>query len=283
MNGSLEARKRWGTIMFAVTGACAAVSLGVLVFILGYIAWHGLGAITWDFLTRLPAPVGESGGGIANSILGSLKVVGVAAAIGVPVGVFAAVYVSEYAGGGLAFLVRFAGDVLNGVPSIVIGVFAFAMVVRPMRHFSGLAGSVALALILIPIVLRNTEEFLRLVPQNIREAALALGVPRWKVVLRVVLPTASRGILTGILLAVARVSGETAPLIFTAFGNRFWDKGVLQPIATLPHTIFVNAISPYEEWHRQAWAAAAVLMAVVVTANVAARWMLGGLAGESHG
>ncbi|MDE2512168.1 MAG: phosphate ABC transporter permease PstA [Elusimicrobia bacterium] len=261
--------------MLGLTAVCAALSASILFAILGYIAWKGASSVSWTFLTNLPAPVGETGGGIANAIVGSAKVVGLAGLMGVPVGVLAGVYLSEYGGRGrFAFWVRYAADVLNGVPSIVVGLFAYALVVVPMKRFSALSGSVALAIIMIPIVLRNTEEFLRLVPGTIREAALALGVPRWKVTLMVMLPTAGRGIMTGALLALSRVAGETAPLIFTAFGNRFWDKGWLNPIATLPHLLYTYAISPYEDWHRQAWAAALILMLFVLAVNITARLWL---------
>jgi phosphate transport system permease protein len=268
-------RRRVNALMLALTAVCAALSASVLFAILGYIVWKGASSLSWAFLTNLPKPVGESGGGIANSIVGSAKVVGLAGLMGIPVGVASGVYLSEYGRRGrLAFCVRYAADVMSGVPSIVIGLFAYALIVVPMKKFSALSGSVALAVIMVPIVLRNTEEFLRLVPGTIREAGLALGVPRWKVVAFVVLPTAGRGILTGALLALSRVAGETAPLVFTAFGNRFWDQGWLNPIATLPHTLYTYAISPYEDWHRQAWAAALILMAFVLAVNVAARvWL----------
>ncbi|OGS37281.1 MAG: phosphate ABC transporter, permease protein PstA [Elusimicrobia bacterium RIFOXYD12_FULL_66_9] len=275
MNDAAYARRRKvNALMFTLTGLCAAVASGTLLAILGYIAWKGALALSWSFLMNLPKPVGETGGGIANSIVGSAKVVGLAGLIGVPIGVSAGVYLAEYGRGRYAFAVRYAADVMNGVPSIVVGLFAYALIVHPMKRFSALSGSVALAFIMVPIVLRNTEEFLRLLPGTIREAALALGVPRWKVTLFVLLPTAGRGILTGALLALARVAGETAPLIFTAFGNRFWDNGWLNPIATLPHTIYTYAISPYEDWHNQAWAAALILMAFVLAVNVATRLWL---------
>lgn len=270
----MRRRKLVNAAMLTLTGVCAALSLSVLFFILGYIAWRGFSSLSWEFLTELPAPVGEEGGGIANSIVGTVKIVGLAALMGVPVGVLGAVYLAEYGRGRAAFLIRYAADVLNGVPSIVMGIFAYTLVVLPMRRFSALAGSVALAVILVPIVLRNTEEFLRLVPGSIREAALALGIPRWKVILRVVLPTASRGIATGALLGLARVAGETAPLIFTAFGNRFWDSGYLHPMASLPLTIFTYAIAPYEDWHRQAWAAACLLLMLVLVVNAGARLLM---------
>lgn len=267
----MRRRKLVNDAAFALTAACAAVSLGALLFVLGYIAWHGLASVSWAFLTRLPAPLGETGGGIGNAVVGSAKLVGAAALIGAPVGVLGGVYLAEHGDGRLGFVVRYAADVLNGVPSIVIGIFAYTLIVVPMKRFSALAGSAALAVIMIPVVLRNTEQFVRLVPQTVKEAALALGVPRWKVTLRIVLPTALPGIVTGALLAVSRIAGETAPLIFTAFGNRFWDNGFLQPMASLPHTIFMYAVSPYKDWHRQAWAAALVLVAFVLTANIGAR------------
>jgi phosphate transport system permease protein len=277
-----QRRKITNTLMLSLTGVFTFLSLSFLFIILGYIAYHGISSINWDFFTKLPKPVGETGGGIANSIVGSFKVVGLASLMGIPVGVFGALYLAEFGNNKLGFFIRYAADVLNGVPSIVMGIFAYSVVVLPMRHFSALAGSVALAVIMIPLVLRTTEEFVRLVPGSIREAALALGVPQWKVILRIVLPTASRGIITGAILAVSRIAGETAPLIFTAFGNRFWDNGMLQPIATLPHTIFVYAIAPYEDWHNQAWAAAFILMMVVLVGNIFARLLMRTKRGNAH-
>ncbi|MBV9079947.1 MAG: phosphate ABC transporter permease PstA [Elusimicrobia bacterium] len=274
MKDDFRHRKRVNAVMFAITGVFTVISLSFLFTILGYIAYHGLSSISWSFLVHLPAPLGETGGGIANSIVGSAKVLAVACLIGLPVGVFGAVYLAEFGNNRIGFAIRYCADVLNGVPSIVVGIFAYAICVLPMKHFSALSGSVALAVILIPLVLRTAEEFIRLVPNSIREAALALGVSQWKVVLRVVLPTAARGIMTGAILAVSRIAGETAPLIFTAFGNRFWDSGILQPIATLPHTIFTYAIAPYDDWHRQAWAAALLLMFVVLAGNIAARLLM---------
>jgi phosphate transport system permease protein len=276
-------RRRVNALMLGLTAVCAVLSASILFAILGYIAWKGASSVNWAFLTHLPVPVGETGGGIANSILGSAKVVGLAGLIGIPIGVLAGVYLAEYGGRGrFAFCVRFAADVLNGVPSIVVGLFAYALVVVPMKHFSALSGSVALAVIMVPIVLRNTEEFLRLVPGTIREAAMALGVPRWKVTLLVLLPTAGRGIVTGALLALSRVAGETAPLIFTAFGNRFWSPGWRNPVATLPLTLYTYAISPYDDWHRQAWAAALILMLFVLAVNAAARVWLRPSGGAAH-
>jgi phosphate transport system permease protein len=269
--------------MLTLTALCAVISAGVLITILGYIAWKGGSSVSWSFLTNLPKPVGETGGGIANAIAGSAQVVGLAGAIGIPIGVLAGVYLSEYGKRGrLSFWVRYSADVLNGIPSIVVGLFAYALVVMPMKQFSALSGAVALAVIIVPIVLRNTEEFLRLVPATIREAGLALGVPKWKVVMFVVLPTAGRGIMTGALLALSRVAGETAPLVFTAFGNRYWGQGLLNPIATLPQTLYSYAISPYDDWHRQAWAAALILMAFVLFVNVTARVWLKPSSGAAH-
>ncbi|MFH1024207.1 MAG: phosphate ABC transporter permease PstA [Planctomycetota bacterium] len=269
-------RRMKSRIMFSLAGCCAAISVGFLLLILGYLFVNGISSVNGAFLTRLPAPVGETGGGIANAILGSVKVVGLAALMGVPVGILGGIYLAEFGTGTWAgFSIRYAADILNGLPSIVIGIFAYVLVVLPMRKFSAFSGAVALAVILIPIVLRTTEEFIRLVPDSVREAALALGIPRWKTILRVVLPAAAKGILTGVILSVSRVAGETAPLLFTAFGNQFWDRGLFEPIATLPLAIFTYAISPYDEWHRMAWAAAFILILVVMMSNVIARAIMG--------
>jgi len=270
-------------LMFTLTGLSCLISVAVLFLILGYIGYHGLSSLSWSFLTHLPAPVGETGGGIANSIVGSIKIIGLAAVMGIPVGVLGGVYLSEFGRKSrLGFMIRYCADVLNGVPSIVMGIVAYTLIVLPMKHFSALAGSVALAIIMIPMVLRNTEEFVRLVPSNIREAALGLGVPQWKVIIRIVLPTASRGIITGIILGVSRIAGETAPLIFTAFGNRFWDHGWMSPMSSLPLSIYNYAISPYEDWHRQAWAAALILIAVVLAGNITARSLVKRHRGTTH-
>lgn len=282
MNENFLSRKAVNRLMFALTALCALVSLSVLFIILGYITYRGISSISWDFLSRLPKPIGESGGGIANAIVGSAKIVGLASLMGIPAGVLGGVYLSEYGQNKTGFLIRYAADVLTGIPSIVMGLFAYILVVVPLKHFSALSGSVALAIIMIPVVLRNTEEFVRLVPNSIREAALALGVPQWKVVMRVVLPTASRGIITGSLLAVTRIAGETAPLLFTSFGNPFWDNGWMNPMAALPHTIFTYAISPYDELHRQAWAAALILIGFVVAVNAGTRILLRPSTGVSH-
>ena len=268
--------------MFALTGMFTLIALSVLFFILGYIGYHGISSLNWDFLTKLPKPVGEHGGGIANAIGGSLKIVGLASLIGIPVGVLGAIYLAEFGNNRTGFAIRYCADVVNGVPSIVVGIFAYALVVLPMKRFSALSAGIALSIIMVPLVIRTTEEFIRLVPTSIREAALALGIPQWKMILRVVLPTASRGILTGAILSVSRIAGETAPLLFTAFGNYYWGDGWLHPIAALPLTIFTYAISPFEDWHKQAWAAALILMVVVLTGNIMARMLMKPMGKGSH-
>lgn len=259
---------------FALTGLCALITLSILFFILGYVTFHGISSLNWDFFTKLPKPVGETGGGMANAIVGTFKLIGLASVVGLPLGVMGGIYLAEFGKGRIAFLVRYAADLINGVPSIVIGIYAYAMIVLPMKHFSALAGGVALGIMLIPIAVRSTEEFLRLVPMAVREAGLALGLPRWKVTVSIVIPTAFRGLLTGVLLDLSRVAGETAPLLFTAFGNRYGSSGWLNPISSLPVMIFTYAVSPYEDWHRQAWAAALVLLMMVLFTNIAARWMM---------
>jgi phosphate transport system permease protein len=260
--------------MFTLTGVCTLIAVAILFFILGYLVWQGGRALTWNFFTKLPAPVGETGGGFANAILGSAKLLLLASLIGVPIGFLAGVYLAEFAGAEQAFIIRYTADLLNGVPSIVMGIFAYALIVLPMQHFSALAGGAALGIIMIPIAVRSTEEFLRAVPNNLREAALALGATKWRAVVTVVIPAAMRGIITGIMLGVARVAGETAPLLFTAFSNRFWSPGWNQPTASLPVMIYTYAISPYEDWHQQAWAGGLVLLALVLVTNVAARFIL---------
>jgi phosphate transport system permease protein len=268
-------RKSVNAVMFSLTGICALAVVSVLVFILGYLVWNGGRAINWDFFTKLPTPVGETGGGMANAIVGSAKLLLLAALVGVPVGFIGGVYLAEFGGKTFSFLVRYTTDLLNGVPSIVMGIFAYTMIVLPLKHFSTLAGGLALGVMMIPIAVRSTEEFLRAVPQSLREGALALGASRWKAVATVVIPAAFRGILTGIMLALARVAGETAPLLFTSFNNRFWSHGWDQPTASLPVMIFTYAIAPYDDWHRQAWAAGLVLLGLVLLANITARVVLG--------
>jgi phosphate transport system permease protein len=274
MNARLRWRKLVSGFMLGMTGVCALVSVAVLFFILGYLVYHGGTAINWDFFTKLPAPVGESGGGMANAILGSAKLLLLASVIGVPIGFFGAVYLAEFSGTTTAFIVRYAADLLNGVPSIVIGIFAFGLAVLPFKHFSTLAGGFALGIMMIPITLRSTEEFLRGVPRALREAAMALGASKWKTIATVIVPAAYRGILTAVLLAFARVAGETAPLLFTALGNRFWSPGWTQPTSSLPVVVFNYAISPYEDWHRQAWAAGLVLLGLILIINIVARAIL---------
>lgn len=267
-------RKSANVVMLGLTGVCALVSVSALIFILGYLVWNGGRSLNWDFFTKLPTPVGESGGGMANAIVGSGKLILLAALTGVPVGFLGGVYLSEFGDRTFPFLVRYTADLLNGVPSIVMGIFAYTVVVLPMHHFSALAGGLALGVMLIPIVLRSTEEFLRAVPVSLREGGLALGARKWRVIMTVIIPAASKGIATGILLSLARVSGETAPLLFTSFSNRFWSSGWMQPIASLPVMIYTYAIAPYEDWHRQAWAAGLVLLGLVLVANVGAKLIL---------
>ena len=274
----MTARLRWrkfvSGFMLTMTGVCALVAVSVLFFILGYLVYHGGTSINWDFFTKLPTPVGESGGGMANAIVGSAKLLLLASLFGVPIGFFGGIYLAEFSGHKVAFVVRYAADLLNGVPSIVIGIFAYSLVVLPFKHFSTLAGAFALGLMMIPITLRNTEEFLLGVPRALREGSMALGASKWRTIMKVVVPAAYRGIMTAILLALARVAGETAPLLFTAFGNRYWSPGWNQPIASLPVVIFNYAISPYDDWHRQAWAAGLVLLGLILMVNIVARVIL---------
>ena len=274
MNARLKWRKLVSGFMLAMTGVCAIVTVSVLFFILGYLVYNGGASINWDFFTKLPAPVGEPGGGMANAIVGSAKLLFLAVLMGVPIGFMGAVYLAEFSGSATAFVVRYSADLLNGVPSIVVGIFAYAVLVLPFKHFSTLAGGFALGVMMIPITLRSTEEFLRAVPRSLHEGAMALGASKWKTIATVVVPAAYRGIVTAVLLALARVAGETAPLLFTAFGNRYWSRGWNQPIASLPKMIFDYAISPYEDWHRQAWAAGLVLLGLILMVNIMARVIL---------
>ena len=268
-------RKSVNVVMLTLTGVCTLVAVSMLFYILGYLLWNGGAAINWDFFTKLPKPVGETGGGMANAIVGSAKLLLMAGLVGVPIGFMGGVYLAEFGGKTFSFVVRYITDLLNGVPSIVMGIFAYTMIVLPMRHFSTLAGGLALGVMMIPIAVRSTEEFLRAVPQTLREGALALGANKWKAIATVVIPAAFRGILTGIVLDLARVAGETAPLLFTSFNNRFWSHGWNQPTASLPVMIFTYAIAPYDDWHRQAWAAGLVLLGLVLLANITARVFLG--------
>jgi phosphate transport system permease protein len=248
--------------------------LAPLIAIFGYLVYRGVGSINWAFLTQTPKPVGEPGGGMANAIIGSVFILGIASIIGVPVGVGAGIYLAEFGRNRFGAAIRFTSDVLNGVPSIVIGIVGYSIVVLYQKHFSALAGGVALAIMMVPTICRTTEEMLLLVPQALREAAYGLGVPRWRTTLSITLRTATSGVITGIMLAFARVAGETAPLLFTAFGNQFWNLHYDQPTAALPLQIFVYAISPYDEWHRQAWAGALVLIVLIVGAVAAVRYVV---------
>jgi phosphate transport system permease protein len=258
-------------VMTTLTAACALFAVAVLVLILGYIAYRGIGAISFQFLIETPKPVGE-GGGIGNAILGSLILLAMACAIGMPFGIATGIYLAEYGAGRFAGLVRFLTDTLTGIPSILVGVFIYTIIVLPMKQFSAMAGGIALAVIMIPIVARTTEEMIRLVPASLREGALALGAPQWRVTTGVVLPAAASGIVTGAMLAVARVSGETAPLLFTAFGSRFFNVYLDQPMASLTVQIYNYAISPYDEWHAQAWAATLILMTLILVINITVRF-----------
>ena len=274
MKPSSFAKRVVNYTMFGITALCALVAVGVLFFILGYLVYYGGRSLSVSFFTQLPAPVGEVGGGMANAILGSGKVLALAVCIGVPIGFLGGVYLSEYSQRASAFVIRYTTDLLNGVPSIVIGIVVYALVVHPMGHFSTFAGGVALGIMMIPISVRSTEEFLLAVPPSLREASLALGASKWKTIVRVVIPAAMRGIISGTMLDIARVAGETAPLLFTALGNQFWSPGWDHATATLPVMIFSYAISPYDDWHRQAWAAGFVLLASVLLLNITARLAL---------
>ncbi|HET8826303.1 MAG TPA: phosphate ABC transporter permease PstA [Terriglobales bacterium] len=267
------------------TGLAAGLSvvvIGALVAILAYLVLRGAGSLNWAFFTQIQKPVGESGGGMSNGIVGSIMILVIASCLGVPLGISAGVYLAEFGRGRLGKLVRFTADVLNGVPSIVIGMVAWGLVVVQQKHFSAFAGGVALAIMMIPTVTRATEEMLLLVPQSVREAAFGLGIPQWRTTLSIILPSARAGILTGVMLAFARIAGETAPLLFTAFGNQFWNLSPSQPIAAMPLQIYTYALSPYDEWHRQAWAGALVLVLLIVGTTTLVRFvflrrMMGGV------
>jgi phosphate transport system permease protein len=261
-------------LMTGVAVFTVILVLAPLIAIFGYLLYRGIGSINWAFLTQTPRPVGEVGGGMANAIVGSAFILALASILGVPIGVGAGIYVAEYGRNRFGDAIRFTADVLNGVPSIVIGIVAYSMVVLYQKHFSALAGGVALAIMMIPTITRTTEDMLLLVPHALREAAYGLGIPRWRATLSITLRTATSGVITGIMLAFARVAGETAPLLFTAFGNQFWNLRANQPTAALPLQIFTYAISPYDEWHRQAWAGALVLIILIVTAVAAVRYVV---------
>jgi phosphate transport system permease protein len=258
-------------VMTGIVAVAALITTLPLVFILFHLVREGASSLSVDFFTQMPKPPGEAGGGMANAIVGSLMLIGVACSIGLPIGIGAGLYLAEFRRTRLADIVRFLADVLNGLPSIVLGIFAWQFLVRPLGHFSALAGGVALAAMMIPMVTRTTEEMVRLVPTALREAAMALGYSRARTALTVVLRTATAGIVTGVLVAVARIAGETAPLLFTAFGNSFWSLRLDQAIASMPHQIFTFAISPYDDWRRLAWAGSLVLIVLVFIISVAAR------------
>lgn len=274
MSVHLAWRKTVNVVMLSITGLCAAIAICALFFILGYLVYNGGKDVNWDFFTKLPAPVGEPGGGMANAIVGSAKLLLLAALVGVPIGLLGGVYLAEFGGKTVPPVVRYTADMLNGVPSIVIGIFAYAVAVQPVKHFSTLAGGFALGVMMIPIVLRATEEFLNGVPRSMREGAMALGASKWKTIATVVLPAARNAIITAILLSLARVAGETAPLLFTAFGNRFWSPGWNQPTASLPVMLFTYAVGPYDDWHEQAWAAGLVLLGLILVVNIVVRTVL---------
>ncbi len=266
-----QRRKITNAIMLILTGVAAFSAIVPLAWIIAYVTQQGASFLSLDFFTHLPTPVGVPGGGVANALLGSAITVGLASLMAIPIGLLAAIYVAYHPNTPLGIAVRFGTDVLSGVPSIVVGIFAYTIVVLPMGGFSALAGSVALTVIMLPTVIRTTEEMIKLVPGSLREGSLALGAPEWKTSFRVILPAAISGIVTGVMLGLARVAGEAAPMLFTAFGNPFWNTRIDQPIATLPHMIFTYAISPYEDWHAKAWTTALVLITLVLSLNILAR------------
>jgi phosphate transport system permease protein len=274
MTARNKRRKIVNNVMLTLTGVCAFLTVSTLFLILGYLIWNGSKSVNVDFFTKLPRPTGQDGGGLANAIVGSAEIIFLASIIGLPIGFLAGVYLSEFGGKTFPFLVRYMADLLNGVPSIVIGVFAWTVLVVPMHGFSTLAGGFALALMLIPITARSTEQFLQDVPRAMREGSLALGASKWRTIASVIVPAAQKGILTGMILGVARISGETAPLLFTSLNNQFWNSSLTQPTASLPVMIYKLASSPYDDWHRQAWAAGLVLLLLVLIANILARTVM---------
>ncbi len=274
MNARRWRRRLTSGTMTGLVGLLSFLAVLALVLILSDLVMRGASSLDWNFFTRNPVPAGEAGGGVANAIVGTAIVVGLAALIGLPIGIGTGLYLAEYGSGRVGWIVRFVADVLNGTPSIVVGIFAWTWLVKPMGHFSALAGSVALAVLMVPMLARTTEEMVRLVPHSLREAALALGYPRWRTSLRVIARTALAGIVTGCLVGIARVAGETAPLLFTALGNLNFSTSILQPMQTLSLQIYVYATGPFDEWHRLAWAAALVLMGLVLLLSLAARWAI---------
>ncbi len=270
----LAYRKLVNRVMLTVTGLCTVATVSVLFVILGYLVYNGGRSLDWNFFTKLPLPPGQVGGGVANAIVGSATMIAIASVIGLPVGFLGGVYLAEFGGKTFSFLVRYTADLLNGVPSIVIGIFAWIIIVAPTHHYSALAGSVALSIMLIPIAARNTEQFLQEVPRSMREGSLALGASKWRTIASVIVPAARKGILTGMILGVARIAGETAPLLFTSLNNQYWSTGISEPTASLPVMIYNYATSPYDDYHRQAWAAGLVLLGLVLIANISARMII---------
>ncbi len=267
-------RKLWDNSAVYFLTFCAGCVLLSLFLVLGHLVSQGISSVNIEFFTHLPKPVGEKGGGMVNAIVGTLTLLGIAICIGVPIGLGAGIYLSEYAHHRFAQIVRFTVDVLNGVPSIVFGIFAYIICVLPMKTFSAFSGGLALGIMMVPMITRTSESFIKMVPMQLREAGLAIGAPQWRVIMDIVIPSSIGGIMTGVMVALARVAGETAPLLFTAFGNRFWHQNLFQPIAALPLQIFSYAISPYEDWHRQAWAGAIVLILVVFSINLFASYFV---------
>jgi len=267
-------RNMVNNLMLTLTGLCAVITSSALVLILGFLVINGWRSLSLDFFTKLPLSAGELGGGMANAIVGSGILILIAAVIGIPVGFLGGIYLAEFGGKAFSMLVRYTADLLNGVPSIVIGIFAWTIVVVKMHHFSAWAGGFALSMMMVPIGLRATEQFLRAVPDSLREGSLALGASKTRTIMNVVVPAARQGIVTGMILGVARIAGETAPLLFTSFNNQFWASNLSEPTASLPVMIYTHAISPYDDWHRQAWAAGLVLLMLVLIANIACRWVL---------
>jgi phosphate transport system permease protein len=274
MTSRNQRRNMVNKVMLTLCGICAVVTVSALFLILGYLVYNGGKSVNLDFFTKLPLPPGETGGGMANAIVGSAEIVLFATLIGLPIGFFAGIYLAEFGGKTFPFIIRYTADLLNGIPSIVIGIFAWTVVVVPMHHFSAFAGGLALSLMLIPITARSTEQFLLEVPRSMREGALALGANKWRTIATVIVPAARKGIMTGMILGVARISGETAPLLFTSLNNQFWSTGLSQPTAALPVMIYNDAIAPYDDLHRQAWAAGLVLLGLVLLANIAARMVI---------
>lgn len=261
-------------IMYSLIGLATLIAVIPLFAVFIYILQKGLPALSWNFFTQLPAPTGETGGGMGNAIIGSLLMIGMASVIGVPIGIFGGVYLSEYPQGKIPKIFRMVVDLLTSLPSIVVGLFVYVILVVPLKGFSAHAGAATLVILMIPIIIKTTEEVLKLIPQHIREAGLALGIPRWRVIVFIILKGSKSAVITGVILAIARISGETAPLLITAFGNRNWPESLGQPTASLPVQIYNYAISPYEDWHQQAWGGALVLVSLVFTINLLARMTL---------